>query len=111
MSEIVSLSDRRSPVNYTVRITHHWDDRLEVFVEDVADDDRSRQSVADALERASSMFTTKARRPETEAEARLMRCINSAMGCLNPESTNKDEALAWHRLFDAEMGREPRGRL
>jgi hypothetical protein len=42
---------------------------------------------------------------------RLMRCIDMAMGCLNPDSENRDEALAWHRLYDAEMGREPRASL
>lgn len=42
---------------------------------------------------------------------RLMRCINAAMGCLDPDSQNQDERLAWYRLYDAEMGREPRGSL
>ncbi|MEH2700553.1 hypothetical protein GFL93_12755 [Rhizobium leguminosarum bv. viciae] len=56
MSKVVSLSDRRPPVVYTVRIMHHWDDRLEIFVEDVADDERSRQSVAAALQRAADAF-------------------------------------------------------
>ena len=42
---------------------------------------------------------------------RLMRCIDMAMGCLDPTSRNPDEVLAWHRLFDAEMGREPRPSL
>ena len=53
---LVALADRRPPVHYTVRLTHHWDDRLEVFVEDVADDDRSRASVADSLRRAANML-------------------------------------------------------
>jgi hypothetical protein len=56
MSEVIELSARRKPVTYTVHITHHWDDSLEVFVEDVSDDPRSRASVADALERAVQMF-------------------------------------------------------
>jgi len=107
MSEIVSLADRRAPVCYTVRITHHWDDRLEVFVEDVADDERSRASVADSLFRAARIFGAK-RTEESAEEARLKRCIDAAMGCLNPESNNRDERLAWFRLYDAEMGREPR---
>ena len=42
---------------------------------------------------------------------RLLRCVGMAMGCLDPESKNRDEALAWYRLFDAEMGREPRASL
>jgi hypothetical protein len=48
----------------------------------------------------------------TKAEVeRLLRCINMAMGCLDPESANRNEALAWYRLYDAEMGREPRAQL
>ena len=57
---VINLSDRRAPVAYTVRIIHHWDDTLEVFVEDVAGDERSRQSVADALARAACMFANRA---------------------------------------------------
>jgi hypothetical protein len=61
---VINLSDRRpprQPVSYTVRITHHWDDSLEVFVEDVTDDERSRQSVADALARAARVFANRER--------------------------------------------------
>jgi hypothetical protein len=44
-----------------------------------------------------------------EENARLHRCITMAMGCLDPESDNPDERLAWYRLWDAEIGnREPR---
>lgn len=56
MPDPINLADHRAPVTYTVQITHHWDDRLEVFVYDVADDDRSRASVLDALKRAVTMF-------------------------------------------------------
>lgn len=57
MSEnVVVLSAKRRPVVYTVEITHHWDDQIEVFVYDVSDSDRSRASVADALHRAAEMF-------------------------------------------------------
>lgn len=56
MSEVVDLGAKRKPVTYTVVITHHWDGKLEVWVEDVQDDPRSRASVADALKRASEMF-------------------------------------------------------
>lgn len=57
---VINLADRRPPVSYTVRITHHWDGSLEVFVEDVTDDERSRQSVADALARAARVFANRA---------------------------------------------------
>lgn len=56
MTEVVDLNAKRKPVDYTVRLRHHWDDTLEIFVEDVSDDDRSRLSVADALERAAAML-------------------------------------------------------
>lgn len=57
MAEVVDLSARRAPVTYTVVITHHWGDTLEVLVRDVADDPRSRASVKDALQRAVEMFS------------------------------------------------------
>ena len=47
---------------------------------------------------------------ETEM-ARLARCINMAMGCLDPHSLNSDERLAWYRLHDAQCGVEPRADL
>lgn len=56
MENVVDLSVKRRPVTYTVEITQHWDDRLEVFVHDVSDSERSRASVADALYRAAEMF-------------------------------------------------------
>ena len=56
MSDVINLSKRRQPVTYTVTITHHWDDTLEIFVADVADDPRSREAVADALQRAADTF-------------------------------------------------------
>ena len=55
-NNVVNLVDKRRPVDYTIRIRHHWDDSLEVFVEDVSDDDRSKSAVADTLERAAQVF-------------------------------------------------------
>lgn len=52
---IINLADKRPPVDYTIRIRHHWDDTIEVFVEDVSDDERSKQSVADTLQRAADV--------------------------------------------------------
>jgi hypothetical protein len=60
---VIDLSKRRAPVCYTVRLVHHWDDRLEVSVEDVSDDERSRRSVADALRRAAEMLESAPRTP------------------------------------------------
>ena len=56
MGDILDLGKRRQPVTYTVTITHHWDDTLEIFVADVADDPRRREAVADALQRAADTF-------------------------------------------------------
>lgn len=53
MTEIVDLNARRPPVVYTVTIVHHYDDTLEFRVEDVADDERSREAVMSAFRRIS----------------------------------------------------------
>ena len=45
---------------------------------------------------------------QREEIERLHRCTAMAIGCLNPESVNLDERLAWYRLLDAKEGREPR---
>lgn len=64
MSEVIKLSGHRPPVCYTVHITQHWDDRLEVWVGDIASDDRSRRSAADAMRRAADLIEN----PEVEPE-------------------------------------------
>lgn len=61
---VIELGDHRSPVCYTVHLTQHWNGTLEVFVEDVADDPRSRQAVADALALASKMLDTSQSGPD-----------------------------------------------
>lgn len=53
---IIDLSAHRAPVFYTIDIVHHWDGRLEVLVHDLADDPRSRASVADTLERVLELY-------------------------------------------------------
>lgn len=63
-----------------------------------------------------SETTDKARAWDAIAEknaeiARLRRCIGEAMGCLDSDSANPDEKLAWYRLHDAMQGREPRAQL
>lgn len=50
--------------------------------------------------------------PSMVAEVeRLKRCISMAMGCINPDATDRDLRLAWFRLADALDGREPRASL
>lgn len=53
---VVDLSDYRKPVNYTVRISQGYDGSLTVSVEDLQDDPRSRQAVADALRQAATLI-------------------------------------------------------
>ncbi len=48
---------------------------------------------------------------EADTVPRLLRCINMAMGCIDPLSKNRNERLAWYRLLDAIEGREPRSFL
>jgi hypothetical protein len=48
---VVTLSDRRPPVVYTVTVVQHWNDAVEFKIADVADDARSRASVLDAMQR------------------------------------------------------------
>lgn len=81
-AEIKNLSDRRKPVTYTVTITHHWDDTVEVFVQDVADDDRSRAAVGDALARAASSFLNRKVGASGDAMLAIMLAnIDHAMNC------------------------------
>ena len=54
LMSIVDLADRRPVVCYTVRLAQYWDGR-----EDVADDERTRKTVADALRRASVSSVTR----------------------------------------------------
>lgn len=51
MSEPIDLNKRRPAVHYTVTVTQHWNGAVEIYVHDVSDDQRSRDSVADALAR------------------------------------------------------------
>jgi len=53
MTEIIDLNSKRPPVVYTVTIAHHYDDTLEFRIEDVADDERSREAVMSAFRRVS----------------------------------------------------------
>lgn len=59
--EVVELGDRRPKVCYTVRLTQDYIGGLTVFVEDVADDPRSRQAVADALRKAAELIEERLR--------------------------------------------------
>ena len=58
--EIIDLADRRRPVVYTVHLMQWWDGRLEVAVDDVADDPRSRDAVREALRRVLDQWDCQA---------------------------------------------------
>lgn len=55
---VIDLAGRRPPVVYTVTITHHWDGTVEARVDGVADDARSRDSVADTLAKVAATYLT-----------------------------------------------------
>jgi hypothetical protein len=96
-AEIVEISKRREPVTYTVTLTHHWDDTVEVFVHDVADDDRSRAAVGDALARAAEAFMNRRIGAAADAmHAIMLANIDSAMGCT-------DAAPSVMRIAPAEL--------
>ena len=79
---IIDLGSRREPVTYTVRLRHGWDGSLAIWVHDVADDERSRTSVADALCRAAEQIA-----PEhgacSKLRGALLRRIQIDRGCVN----------------------------
>jgi hypothetical protein len=54
--KVIDLADRRPKVHYTVRLTQGWNGSLSVFVEDTADDTRSRLAVAQALRDAAALI-------------------------------------------------------
>lgn len=53
---VIDLSAKRQPVTYTLVITHHWDGHFEFTVLDVADDERSKESVGYALKQAAAAW-------------------------------------------------------
>jgi len=53
---VINLSSKREPVIYTLIITHHWDGTFEFTVLDVADDERSQESVGYALKKAAEAW-------------------------------------------------------
>lgn len=91
MSEIIDLQARRAPVTYTVRITHHWDDSFDVFVEGVSDDARSQEAVNHAIARIAERRMT-----ERHIHAAMLARINALMG-----ATQEPELGELSRLADA----------
>ena len=77
MTKIVDLKAYRAPVKYTVHLTNHWDGSVEVFVDDVADDERSRTAVANTLERAAIAYNKS--HPADAMHAIMLANIDMAM--------------------------------
>jgi hypothetical protein len=46
---VIPLDTKRKPVSYTIDVTHHYDGTVEVFVRDVSDDPKSRETVMDTI--------------------------------------------------------------
>lgn len=79
---ITYLSKRRKPIVYTLEITHHWDNTVEVFVHDVADDPRSREAVGDVLTMAAEAWTNrKVAAAGDDMLAVMLANIDHAMSC------------------------------
>ena len=56
--KIVVLATRQKPVHYTIDVTHHYGGEIEIFLRDIADDDRSRASAIETLIRAAVKHMT-----------------------------------------------------
>lgn len=100
MSQIIDLADRRPPVTYTVTITHHWDGTIETMVQDVADDERSRAAVGDALKRAAEQYLNKRLGAAGDAMLAVMLAnIDHAMGATHEQpavfKVTPDELGTW----------------
>ncbi len=52
---VIDLSAHRAPVIYSIHVTHHWDGRVEVEVEGLAQTERSNEAVANALLTAAAL--------------------------------------------------------
>lgn len=65
---LLHLSAYREPVLYSVHVTHHWDGKVEVRVEGIADDMRSRAVASEALLTAAEMLSSQRMKVEGEGE-------------------------------------------
>ena len=79
---IIELSKCQAPVTYTVTITQHYDGVVEATVHDVADDDRSRAAVTDALRRVvEARLQRQVGHAADDMLAIMLANIDHAMGC------------------------------
>jgi len=108
MSEVINLADRRAPVWYTIRIGHHWDDRLEAIIEDVSDSDQSQRSVNDAIARLAET-----RMNEAHIYRAMLSRIDALMGCSadTPECDELERLVAACQAYETALisNPEPQG--
>jgi hypothetical protein len=90
----IDLNSRRKPVVYTIEITHYWDDKLEIFVHGVSDDQRSQSSVNDAIARLAET-----RMDIGHIHRAILNRIDALMGAL----PNTPEMVELGKLADACM--------
>lgn len=101
MSEIISINSRKPPTFYTLRIAHHQDGKLQLFVEDVADDERSRESIAWAMrELADSLDDRRADDLPNLEHIDLTYAIAGKLAEFYPQETPRDMEKN-HRLARA----------
>lgn len=91
---VVDLSRKRPPVCYTLTITHHWDNRVEIFVQDVSDDERSREAVGHVIGLAALAWGSPPI-PQADAINRLaLERIDALMPALSG-TKEADELRRW----------------
>jgi hypothetical protein len=49
VSEVIHLETRRKPVTYTLHVSHYWDGKVELIIDDLDADIREDHSVMQAL--------------------------------------------------------------
>lgn len=116
MSDIIDLSRKRVPTIYTVTIVHHWDGNLEFKIDDVAEDERSREAVMHAFRRicgadAEIERLTKDLRLAVMTESEYVRVIENdakdiraELAAANAELVKLRERLGPRGLVVVEIG-------
>lgn len=97
MSEPIDLASKRPPVVYTVRLVQWCDGRLEVAVEDVADDPRSREAGRDALHRVLDQWDRDAGVVTYSDWERQTGLLRAALSCVSDK--HPDDGARWFLEF------------
>ena len=97
MASLFDLSSRRPPTTYMLEITHHWDGRIEAFVHDISDSDKSQSSVWFALCELATKHMT-----DEQINAAILHRIDGLMGSCHGTDDNRKLSL----LADASVAIE-----